>query len=199
MYVHGCLARQRSRAVTGRALPGARAWSDRELTQRRLTSAPTHAPDQLPGLSTATRCPTPARSSARTCQPMTPRRRYPSRTSAVRCSWTAAPTIRSGPPARTRCGSSSHLTAARFAYPHVLYRYQGAGHYVNLLVPYQPGEIVADLARPIGQGNTLLANANAHARLWAQLLGFLAHPEGHTGVITAPSTPPPLTPRSASR
>jgi|HubBroStandDraft_6_1064221.scaffolds.fasta_scaffold03202_10 dienelactone hydrolase len=92
-----------------------------------------------------------------------------------------------------------HLTAARFAYPHVLYRYLGAGHYVNLLVPYQPGEILSDLARPTGQGNTLLANANAHARLWAQLLGFLAHPEGHTGVITAPSTPPPLTPRSASR
>jgi dienelactone hydrolase len=85
-----------------------------------------------------------------------------------------------------------HLTAARFAYPHVLYRYQGAGHYVNGLVPYQPGEIVAELAKPIGSGDTLLADANAHARLWPQLLGFLAHPEGHTGVITAPSTPPPL-------
>ena len=93
----------------------------------------------------------------------------------------------------------SHLTAARFAYPHVLYRYQGAGHYVDLLVPYQPGEIVADLAKPIGSGDTLLADANAHARLWPQLLGFLAHPARQTGVITAPSTPPPLTPRSASR
>ena len=33
----------------------------------------------------------------------------------------------------------NHLTAARFAYPHVLYRYQGAGHWVNGLVPYEPG------------------------------------------------------------
>jgi pimeloyl-ACP methyl ester carboxylesterase len=88
-----------------------------------------------------------------------------------------------------------HLTAARFAYPHVVYRYQGAGHYVNELVPYQPGEILPSLAKPIGSGNTLLANANAHARLWPQLLGFLAHPKGQTGVITAPSTPPPLTAR----
>lgn len=87
----------------------------------------------------------------------------------------------------------SHLTAARFAYPHVLYRYQGAGHYVNLLVPYQPGEIVADLAKPIGSGDTLLADANAHARLWPQLLGFLAHPARQTGVVAAPSTAPPLT------
>ncbi len=90
-----------------------------------------------------------------------------------------------------------HLTAARFAYPHVVYRYQGAGHYVNELVPYQPGEILPSLAKPIGSGKTLLANANAnaHARLWPQLLGFLAHPTGQTGVITAPSTPPPFTPR----
>jgi dienelactone hydrolase len=58
----------------------------------------------------------------------------------------------------------SHLTAARFAYPHVLYRYLGAGHYVNLLVPYQPGEILPNLADPIGSGKTLLASANAHAR-----------------------------------
>ncbi len=89
----------------------------------------------------------------------------------------------------------NRLTAARFAYPHVLYRYLGAGHYVNLLVPYQPGEILPDLTRPTGQGKTLLANANAHARLWPQLLRFLAHPVGPTGVITPPSTPPPLTAR----
>ena len=93
----------------------------------------------------------------------------------------------------------NRLTAAHFGYPHVLYRYLGAGHYVNLLVPYQPGEIVADLAKPIGSGDTLLADANAHARLWPQLLGFLAHRAGQTGVVTAPSTAPPLTPRSASR
>jgi bile acid acyltransferase/acyl-CoA thioester hydrolase-like protein len=87
----------------------------------------------------------------------------------------------------------NRLTAARFAYPHVLYRYQGAGHYVNGLVPYQPAEIVAELAKPIGSGDTLLADANAHARLWPQLLAFLAHPAGHTGVVTAPSTAPRLT------
>ncbi len=89
----------------------------------------------------------------------------------------------------------NQLTAARFAYPHVLYRYEGAGHFVNLLVPYQPGGILSDLDEPAGQGSTLLANANAHARLWPQLLGFLAHPAGQTGVVTAPSTAPPLTPR----
>ena len=86
----------------------------------------------------------------------------------------------------------NHLTAARFAYPHVLYRYQGAGHHVNGLVPYQPGEILADLAAPIGQGNTLLANANARARLWPQLLAFLAHPHA-SGVFTKPATAPRLT------
>jgi dienelactone hydrolase len=91
-----------------------------------------------------------------------------------------------------------HLTDARFAYPHVVYRYQGAGHLVDTLVPYRPGEILPDLAEPIGSGDTLLADANAHARLWPQLLGFLAHPAGQTGVVTAPSTAPPLTPRSAS-
>ncbi|HEY2651139.1 MAG TPA: hypothetical protein VGI50_04400 [Solirubrobacteraceae bacterium] len=80
-----------------------------------------------------------------------------------------------------------------------MYRYLGAGHFVNLLVPHQPGEILPDLADPIGSGNTLLASANAHARLWPQLLGFLAHPAGQTGVVTALSTAPPLTPRYASR
>jgi len=65
------------------------------------------APDQLPGHCTAGPCPTPARSSARTCPPTTPRRPSPFRTYAVRCSWTAAPTTRSGPPAPTRCGSSA--------------------------------------------------------------------------------------------
>ncbi len=88
-----------------------------------------------------------------------------------------------------------HLTAARFAYPHVVYRYRGAGHLVDTLVPYQPGEILPDLAEPTGAGDTPLANANAHARLWPQLLAFLAHRERQTGVITAPSTPPPLTAR----
>jgi dienelactone hydrolase len=85
------------------------------------------------------------------------------------------------------------LTAARFAYPHVLYRYQGAGHWVNGLVPYEPGLVSLELAKPINSGDTLLANANAHARLWPRLLAFLAHPAGQTGVVTAPSTAPPLT------
>ena len=66
---------------------------------------------------------------------------------------------------------------------------------VATLVPYQPGEMLPDLAEPIGSGDTLLANANAHARLWRQLLAFLVYPDGHAGLITAPSTPPPLTVR----
>ena len=86
----------------------------------------------------------------------------------------------------------NRLTAARFAYPHVLYRYLGAGHYVNLLVPYQPGEVLPDLAEPSGAGSTLLADANVHARLWPQLLTFLAHPHA-TGVFTEPATAPRLT------
>jgi dienelactone hydrolase len=87
----------------------------------------------------------------------------------------------------------NHLTAARFAYPHVLYRYQGAGHWVNGLVPYEPGIVSLERAKPIDSGDTLLADANAHARLWPRLLAFLAHPAGRTGVVTAPSTAPPLT------
>ncbi|MBV9362999.1 MAG: acyl-CoA thioesterase/BAAT N-terminal domain-containing protein [Solirubrobacterales bacterium] len=85
------------------------------------------------------------------------------------------------------------LKADRFPYPDVLYRYQGAGHHVNTLVPYQPGEGFADLTEPLAEGNTLFANADAHARLWPRLLSFLAHPAGQAGVITAPSTAPPLT------
>ncbi|MBV9365718.1 MAG: hypothetical protein JOY89_15895 [Solirubrobacterales bacterium] len=65
-------------------------------------------------------------------------------------------------------------------------------------MPYEPGDAFADLTDPLGQGNTLSANANADARLWPRLLSFLAHPAGQKGVITAPSTPPPLTPSQAS-
>lgn len=87
----------------------------------------------------------------------------------------------------------SRLNAARFPYPHVLYRYQGAGHHVNTLVPFEPGDGFADLTEPLAEGNTLFANADAHARLWPRLLSFLAHPAGQTGVITSPSSAPPLT------
>ncbi|MBV9335430.1 MAG: hypothetical protein JO243_05990 [Solirubrobacterales bacterium] len=87
------------------------------------------------------------------------------------------------------------LNAARFAYPHVLDRYQGAGHHVNTLVPYQPGEGFADLTEPLAEGNTLFANADAHARLWPRLLSFLAHPAGQRSVVTEPSSAPPLTSR----
>ena len=99
---------------------------------------------------------------------------------------------------RLRAADREPAQRRQVPYPHVLYRYQGAGHHVNTLVPYQPGETLPYLAEPIGAGDTPLANANAHARLWPQLLAFLTHPEGHTGVITAPSTPPPLTPGQAS-
>jgi dienelactone hydrolase len=86
----------------------------------------------------------------------------------------------------------SRLNAARFPYPHVLYRYQGAGHHVNTLVPYDPGDGFADLDEPLAEGDTLFANADAHARLWPRLLSFLAHPAGQSGIFTMPATPPPL-------
>ena len=42
-------------------------------------------------------------------------------------------------------------------------------------------------------GDSPLANTDAMARSWPQLLDFLADPEGHTGTFTAPATPPALT------
>ena len=73
----------------------------------------------------------------------------------------------------------------------MLYRYRGAGHGVDTLVPYEP--VSAETA----PGDTPLANTDARARLWPDVLGFLANPSGRTGTFTAPATPPPL--RSAVR
>ena len=82
------------------------------------------------------------------------------------------------------------LTAAGDPYPHVLYRYVGAGHLVNSLIPYEPGP--PSSANADGRGDTPLANTDADARLWPEVLSFLANPAGHTGTITAPATPPAL-------
>jgi dienelactone hydrolase len=83
-----------------------------------------------------------------------------------------------------------HLTAAGDRYPHVLYRYLGAGHFVSTIVPHQP--FSPGVNTLIGQGDTPLSNDDAEARLWPALLSFLADPSQHTGTFTAPATPPPL-------
>lgn len=89
----------------------------------------------------------------------------------------------------------SRLNAAHDHYPHVLYRYQGAGHGAGDLIPYEPiSASTADLDGNIG-GDSPLANSDAAARLWPQLLDFLADPAGQTGTFTAPATPPPLNTR----
>jgi dienelactone hydrolase len=86
----------------------------------------------------------------------------------------------------------SRLNAAQDRYPHVLYRYQGAGHGAGDLIPYEPiSSDVTDLDENTG-GDSPLANTDAADRLWPQLLDFLADPEGRTGTFTAPATPPPL-------
>ncbi len=94
----------------------------------------------------------------------------------------------------------SRLTAARDHYPHVLYRYSGAGHFVGQLIPYEPALFfgptngyVGDIPLWSVQGGTPLANVNADARLWPRVLSFLSNPAGQTGTFTAPATPPPLT------
>jgi dienelactone hydrolase len=80
-----------------------------------------------------------------------------------------------------------HLTAAGDRYAHVLYRYLGAGHSVNVLVPYEPDE-----ANPNADGDTPQADTDADARLWPDVLSFLADPARQTGTFTAPATPLPL-------
>jgi len=84
------------------------------------------------------------------------------------------------------------LAAAGDRYPHVLYRYTGAGHFVNGLIPYQPQSVAVEAAEPDATGDTPLADTNADARLWPEVLSFLADPAGHTGTFTAPAIPPPL-------
>jgi len=44
----------------------------------------------------------------------------------------------------------------------------------------------------LGPGDTPLANTDADARLWPDVLSFLADPAGRTGTFTAPATPPAL-------
>jgi dienelactone hydrolase len=86
------------------------------------------------------------------------------------------------------------LTAAGDRYAHVLYRYAGAGHLVASLIPYEPTSATSRL----GPGDTPLANTDADARLWPEVLSFLANPSARTGTFTAPATPPPLPSAAAS-
>jgi dienelactone hydrolase len=78
------------------------------------------------------------------------------------------------------------LAAAHDRYPHVLYRYVGAGHHVDGLIAYEPQSNV--LADPEGSGETLLANAIAKADLWPNLLRFLANPAAQSGTFTIPAS-----------
>lgn len=80
------------------------------------------------------------------------------------------------------------LTAAHDQYPHVLYRYRGAGHFVGSLIPYEPVS-AKDSSYRNGDGATPLANSNAEARLWPKVLEFLSGRQ-LTATVTAPSTPP---------
>ena len=96
---------------------------------------------------------------------------------------------------RVRAGIERHLTAARFAYPHVVYRYQGAGHLVDTLVAYRPGAILPTSPSPSAQATRFSPTPTRTHAYGRNCSPSLAHPEGHTGVITAPSTPPPLTVR----
>jgi dienelactone hydrolase len=82
----------------------------------------------------------------------------------------------------------SRLTTGGDRYAHVLYRYAGAGHLVDSLIPYEP----TSSEPPAVTGDSPLANADADARLWPDILRFLANPSGRTGTFTAPATPPPL-------
>jgi dienelactone hydrolase len=77
------------------------------------------------------------------------------------------------------------LSRARDRYPHVLYRYIGAGHYVNELIRYEP----QSTARVQGQGDTPLANASATDSLWPYLLRFLANPATQSGTFTIQASP----------
>jgi dienelactone hydrolase len=83
-----------------------------------------------------------------------------------------------------------HLTAVSDRYAHVLYRYVGAGHFVGGLIPYEPTSY--GYTNLNGLGDTLLANTDADARLWPEVLSFLADPAGRTGTFAAPATPPAL-------
>jgi dienelactone hydrolase len=88
----------------------------------------------------------------------------------------------------------AHLTVFGDPYPHVLYRFLGAGHFLNGPIPYEPiSYSYASLPNiASGLGDTPPANADADARLWPAVLSFLADPVGLMGTFTAPATPPPL-------
>ena len=89
----------------------------------------------------------------------------------------------------------NRLASARFAYPHVVYRYLGVGHSVDLLVPSSPAWSHSSSPSPSTPATRCSPTPTRTPASAPRLLAFLAHPAGQTGVVTAPSTPPPLTAR----
>ncbi len=83
----------------------------------------------------------------------------------------------------------NRLASSHDHFPHALFRYRGAGHFVGVLIPYEPGLM---LVSQVDQGDTPLANLDSDARLWPHVLRFLTNPAAQTGTFTAPATPPPL-------
>ena len=83
------------------------------------------------------------------------------------------------------------LSAAHDRYPHILYRYTGAGHLAGSLVPYEPYSTYSLYTSGAVEGATPLANASADASLWPHLLAFLAHHQVLNQTVTLPATPPP--------
>lgn len=84
----------------------------------------------------------------------------------------------------------NRLAISHDHFPHVLYRYSGAGHFVEVLIPYEPGLM---LISQRDRGDTRLANLNSDARLRPHIIRFLTNPAAQTGTFSAPATPPPLT------
>ncbi len=91
----------------------------------------------------------------------------------------------------------SRLNAARFPYPHVLYRYQGAGHHVNTLgaVTSQAMGLPISLSL-LPKGTRCSQTPMPTPACGRAFSSFLAHPAGQDGVLTAPSTAPSLIPGS---
>jgi dienelactone hydrolase len=82
------------------------------------------------------------------------------------------------------------LAAAHDPDPHVLYEYDGGGHFVGDPIPYQPVSPTYNNTSEPEQGLTALADYLADAQLWPHLLTFLADPAAVSGTfITDVATP----------
>lgn len=66
----------------------------------------------------------------------------------------------------------ARLASHNFPYPHVLYAYPRAGHFIDFLVPYEPLKLAAASADVLGAGPQ--SNQIARASLWPHILSFLA-------------------------